>query len=217
MVEVKLGLQENYNLESDSSALDIFEERKQIRKFSDVNPTRELIDSLLTRSLELSPSKQNQYPYNIYVLDPEHKEHKKTLYDYSTHNGCMHNTSLYAPYVFVINDRWVEETEEMRSWPERHGYRGSFNDKKYRDKDTNLEIGMWATIFTGLCLEKDLAVAYHKCFKKDAILPFMTEPIEFIISIGYKIQDKVYKRDRHIKPNPQRIIQWVDSHDSLTT
>ena len=37
--------------------------------------------------------------------------------------------------------------------------------------------------------KKDLAVAYHKCFKKDAILPFMPEPIEFI-SVGYKIPDK---------------------------
>ena len=216
MVEVKLGLQENYNLENASSVLDIFEQRKQIRGFSEVNPTRELIDLLLARSLELSPSKQNLQPYNIYVLGPEHKEHKKTLYDYSTHSGCMHNVSLYAPYVFVINDRWVEETEHMKSEHYKNNS-GSFDEKKYRDKDTNLEIGMWATIFTGLCLEKDLAVAYHKCFKRDAILPFMTDPIEFIVSVGYKIPNKVYKKTRHIKPNPQRIIQWVDSHDSLST
>ena len=178
--------------------MDIFEQRKQIRGFSEVNPTREhrFTTCSFTRTI---PSKQNLQPYNIYVLAPEHKEHKETLYDYSTHSGCMHNVSLYAPYVFVINDRWVEETEHMKSEHYKNNS-GSFDEKKYRDKDTNLEIGMWATIFTGLCLEKDLAVAYHKCFKKDAILPFMTEPIEFIVSVGYKIPDKVYKKSRHVKP-----------------
>ena len=77
----------------------------------------------------------------------------------------MHNVSLYAPYVFVINDRWVEETEHMKSEHYKNNS-GSFDEKKYRDKDTNLEIGMWATIFTGLCLEKDLAVTIISVSRK---------------------------------------------------
>ena len=67
MVEVKDWIARELQ-QSASSSLDIFEQRKQIRGFSEVNPTRELIDSLLDRSLELSPSKQNLQPYNIYVL-----------------------------------------------------------------------------------------------------------------------------------------------------
>ena len=54
-----------------------------------------------------------------------------------------------------------------------------------------------------------MKAAHHKCFKKDAILPFMTEPIEFIVSVGYKIPDKVYKKSRHVKPKVDDVIKWI--------
>jgi len=191
------------------SDMEIFSKRKQLKKFSERAPSKELVQTILRKTFELTPSKQNMMPYNVHVLDHTHTKEKDILYKLSTHSNCYHNYQLKAPYVLLLEPRKVEATEHMKSELfEKHG--GYLN---VRASDVDVEIGMFATIFTGLCLEYDIEVSYTKCFPEFTQLDllFLESSPTMAISIGYRIPDRVYKDTRHIKPKLSDVIKWVDS------
>lgn len=182
--------------------MEIFSKRKQLKKFSDKVPSKELVQQILEKTFELTPSKQNMMPYSVHVFDHTHTKEKDNLYELSTHSNCYHNHQLKAPYVLLLQPREVYVTEHMKS--ELFASKGG--KLNVTSSEVDVEIGMFVTIFTGLCLEYDIDVSYTKC------LP--SNEYTMAISIGYRIPDKVYKDTRHIKPKVDDVIKWVDSPDS---
>ena len=136
------------------SDMEIFSKRKQLKKFSERAPSKELVQTILRKTFELTPSKQNMMPYNVHVLDHTHTKEKDTLYELSTFSNCYHNHQLKAPYVLLFQPRTVEETEHMKSelFKSKGGYLNVLAS------DVAVEIGMFVTIFTGLCLEYDIPI-----------------------------------------------------------
>ena len=51
---------------------EIYKTRWQVRQYDEANiPDKDLIKSLVNKTFELSPSKQNLLPFRVHVLGPE--------------------------------------------------------------------------------------------------------------------------------------------------
>ena len=223
----------------------VFNKRRQIRFFDqEVVPEQSTIESILNRTYELVPSKQNMIPYKVHILGPEHTEIKDRLYFLASRQELPEafeeqrlkktyrgNTQLRAPYVLLFEKRCptpnqyiLDRIEQGHNYPE-------CDLKKHNDFKTGpaVEIGMFISILTGLCVEQDIDISYTQCLpdvrKKNGekINPFKDYNINFIdnfvfiaISLGYRNRNKEYKdyilsRDTNkgeIKPPVSDIIKW---------
>ncbi len=57
---------------------EIYKTRWQVRQYDEANiPDKDLIKSLVSKTFELSPSKQNLLPFRVHVLGPEQLEYIK--------------------------------------------------------------------------------------------------------------------------------------------
>ena len=72
---------------------------------------------------------------------------------------------------------------------------------------------MFATIFTELCLENELSIAYTLCFPdeinkhfKDEIM--ITDPL-LILSVGYSNQKGSLREKEEYKPDLRDILQCI--------
>jgi hypothetical protein len=59
----------------------LFAKRRQIRAAWDQEriPSKELIHNLLTRTLNIAPSKQNLFPFKIHVIEPGNVEEHNAI------------------------------------------------------------------------------------------------------------------------------------------
>ena len=59
---------------------ELFSKRRQIRAAWDYEkiPSKELIHSLLSRTLNISPSKQNLYPFKIHAFGPDDENERRS-------------------------------------------------------------------------------------------------------------------------------------------
>jgi len=182
----------------------------QTKKWSkDKIPERDLIDSLLKKTFEIVPSKQSLVPYKVIVLGPDSRL-KKEMKDASL-TYFQPAYELDSPYILVITERKITKVNpsvQRRIW-KKHPY------EKILNIGTGLvekavEVGMFATIFTELCLEKELSIAYTECFPdkineqfKDEFM--ITDPL-LILSVGYSNQKRSLKDKEEYKPDIDEVI-----------
>ena len=204
---------------------DILKRRKQIKVYSKDNvPSKEMVETLLSKAYDCVASKQNLVPYKIHVLDKSKKEAKNLLYKLSSSTkGGNKNHELQAPYVLVFTKRLVDKPnpETQRKINLGHDYPLT-DPKRYKDyeADVAIEIGMFAKTLSALCLEKGLDVSYILCLSnnnderwKDEKLKFIDDEIMFAMALGYKHtnQDNPFWRDKkhnEYKPEIKDIINW---------
>ncbi len=204
---------------------DIFKKRRQIRYFSDKVPSEELVNELLYKTYELVPSKQNLMPYKIHVIGPDQKKVKEKLYYLSTKSGSNTTTNyqVNAPYNLVFTMRLAFPNEQViRSMKKETGTYNKCDPNRYdrpsRRPGVALEVGMFATILGGLCLDNDLDIAYMRCFgtwgkppepNPWEILPFIDEYVLLIMNIGYRDPDRLKppaNTRRETKPEFDEIV-----------
>ena len=201
----------------------LLDSRRQVRIFDDINiPDKLLIRNLLNTTHRLVPSKQNLLPYKVHVLGPECKKEKLILYNLSKLNDTkdVHNTCSLAPYVLIFTNRLAKTNPAVQRRIDKQGHDYFMCDpKEYKKNVDGIEVGMFASTLTALCLEKEIDVSFMKCFPhwpggqhywKE--LPFVDETPFLTMSLGYR-KNKQQPRHQGLvgedKPEVNEVINWI--------
>ena len=176
-------------------------------------------------AFKLTPSKQNLYPYTVYVLGPKNKQEKLDFYDIVCHQkGGPQNTNiLSASYCLIFSLRLVTNPDPMILKRIKLGHPYEMCDPNQYHLggiDAALEIGMFAKIITTLCMAHGLDVAYTRCFppwehNKDKWkkLDFIRDPVIFSMQFGnrYENEKAAFKpnEEKEKKPNTDEVIKWL--------
>ena len=162
-------------------------------------------------------------PYKVIVFGPEHAETKNKLWDatawqwkngkkldqiYTNERTGVHvgTIQLMAPYVICFADRAVDDhnSSVKRKLDKGHPY-GTL--KSRGDVPTkSIEVGMFATILTGLCMENNFGVSYQLCFGVNK-WKHKNEIVLFSMQFGYPNNKRIEKGD--YKPNKKSVIKWT--------
>lgn len=114
---------------------ELFAKRRQIRAAWDQQklPSTELVKDLLNRSLNISPSKQNLYPFKIHAFGPHNPEEKQII-------GQICNLFKTGSV-----NHWDDETKDG----DFKSYHGDFNTKDFMldDKGNDYRIAPWVLVF----------------------------------------------------------------------
>ena len=203
----------------------IYKKRFQIQTWNNKIPSKKLINSLLKKTYELVPSKQNVIPYKIVIWGPDVK--KDDFRDFCRYgSGDMVNdfkkgtSQLLAPYVLFFCTREINDINGMVLRTMKKGHEHSFME--YKDTTTPylkrlcLEIGMFSTLLTGFCMEENLNVSYTLCMPSPNLMlgewksfGFGPGEVIFCMSIGYSDQEKSGRSKDEIKPRIENIVNWV--------
>lgn len=213
---------------------EIFLKRVQTKYFDEQKiPDREIIYSVLKDTYNSIPSKQNLMPYHAYILGPECKKEKEILYKISTrsqdsdssYTTVKSNFQLFAPYVIIFTQRTPTPNEFVLDKIEKgHAYKILHSDNAFNpgvSSQSIIEIGMFASLLAGFCLEKNLAISFTKCFpiwyknkNNDIVrnimwnkLPFVKDPPHLIMSLGY-YKDH-WNKPGETKPDFNEVVSFI--------
>lgn len=169
----------------------LFSKRRQIRAAWDDEkfPTKELIHNLLTRALNIAPSKQNLFPFKIHAFGPDNVEERSIvsqiccLYTSGSVNNWEDSdkdanlkgqANKDAPWVLVFELRqckpnvFVKEYGAMHDDGKAQNRFTQIDGDRFREAANRtlaaIEVGMYCKLLAGLCLENDLAISYIKSF-----------------------------------------------------
>ena len=233
-------------------AWQIFEDRHQVRFYDHEKvPSKELIEKVLHKAHDLVPSKQKLMPYVVKILGPEHKKIKMDMYELASeveypdlnlrnkyrldlvrqyeHNNVIYNhrwphgnSQLFAPYILLLVPTKPVPNAKLSETYEK---KNIVNDvKKLTRKISNVEIGMFSIILTGVAMEEGLSISYTACLNANKLIKkydwLKKEEVEptLALSLGYvrpDTEDKVIKRGIHhilkgvIKPEKHQTFEWI--------
>lgn len=167
----------------------LYSKRRQIRAAWDQQriPSKELIHDLLKSAQNVSPSKQNLFPFKIHAFGPDNIQDQDIISQICClwDKGAVNNWDVdrdtdntdnlkRAPWVLVFESRLCDPNTfvlEYSEWVnEKHWWtRFTQCDKdRFRNlcntKLTSIEVGMFVQTLAGLCLENDLAISYIRSF-----------------------------------------------------
>jgi hypothetical protein len=201
-----------------------FAKRNQIRWYDETRaPNKTIISTALANTYDIVASKQNLMPYKVYAVGPFNKDINQGLYNVSMFTGVKSNYNLLtAPYQFIYTVRLATGNAKVQK-DLLGGHKQPPMDPEcykayYSIKNTNIEIGMHATILSGLLIEAGLDVSYTLCFadfnvKKETWLDngfdFIEDDVQFLMSAGYADLLK-YKNSTEDKPTLAEVLTWVE-------
>jgi len=170
---------------------ELFSKRRQIRAAWDQSraPSKEMIYDLLKRTQNISPSKQNLYPFKIHAFGPDNIKEKKIIeqicclfptgsvnnYNQSEEEHKVLGTNNNTPgWVLVFELRKCEKNTFIKDYEKKFEEGKSsvrytqVDDDRFRESSNrtlaSIEVGMFTKCLAGLCLENDLAISYIKSF-----------------------------------------------------
>jgi hypothetical protein len=204
---------------------ELYSKRKQVRWYDqDRTPDKSIVDAALRGAYEAVASKQNLMPYKIYVINNNQVINQK-LYDVSQDvlpTKSANYNLLTAPYQFIYTVRLAGGNSKVKEWVTSGHLQPCMNPDQYKDrfviKNTNLEIGMHATVLTKLLVEQGIDVSYTLCFPsnmpndsvwKDSAFTFLEDEVQFIMSAGYEDPERYYN-SKEDKPNYNQVVQWIE-------
>tara|TARA_R110000823_G_scaffold154449_6_gene285337 strand:- start:3026 stop:3643 length:618 start_codon:yes stop_codon:yes gene_type:complete len=202
---------------------EIISKRTQVRWYEEEEyPSRDTVDELLKKTYKLVASKQDLMPYSVIVLGPDETFAKKEFYEHSKGNAEGNNygnRNIFAPYVLCFQYRLVDKPNTfVKNKIKSGGKYSSCLPELYSGASNPLiEVGMFASILTFLCLEKNIDVSYLLCFDGDKnTLSFTDDNMIFSMQLGYKKQispekmpDYLKKPTGEYKPDVNDIINWL--------
>ena len=204
---------------------EIFENRKQVRWYDQTKtPDKELIEKCLEDAHYLVASKQNLMPYKVWTIGPFNEELNQGLYDISAagvSNVKANYNLLTAPYQFVYTARLTTPNAKVQSDIDSGHIQPTANPEMYKQrfaiKNTNIEIGMHATILSKLLIENGLDVSYTLCFQDWELrtdlwqkkgFNFIDDEVQFIMSAGYPDIER-YHESLEEKPDITEVVKWI--------
>ena len=218
---------------------DTLKTRRFVRKYDNtVDIPESLIDSLLRKTWEVTPSKNNFMAYNVHVIGQGLENQK---YKEATYLNCLGNEahgdginindiipqrySTYLPnysnilscsYLLIFTMRLETEPSPMIQWSVNRGHNFEALDESKLDHLVPLsafEIGLFADAFGGMCLENDLDVSVIGCFSKDLStwtdLPFITRKPVMTMTVGKAKEYLQRPRPHDLRPNYEKIVNFI--------
>ena len=169
--------------------IDILQKKKQTFLWSDKIPEREIIDTILDEVHTHCPSKQNNVPYNIEVLDWADKERRHKIFE---DTWCdedditdRRNPQVLAPYLFVFTARGINLSPDENSYAQ-------------------LEIGLVAMFIALSATNYGLNYGFCACNNNEIVLT---------LGVGYPNPDYVSPAKGHFfNPLLQKRV-WLTSSD----
>ena len=205
-----------------------YDEKVEIIKKSDV------VD-LLNQTWDITPSKNNLMPWQVFVLGPDNQNYKNAVYDICSENDDRSNRKnknidkdkiigrnpAYAnikscQYLLIMTQRLSGPLNDYQQlqWDNGICY-DSCTEEGLKDCENiiGVECGIFGANFRALAIEKGIDTSYTLCFNKHLKywkeLPFINRYPVLIMTIGY---GKKYRKDMRFndpKPNFETIVKWV--------
>ena len=200
-----------------TNVLEVFSKRKQTKDFKSKFPKQKIIKQIIQKTFDLVPSKQNLVPYKVTVLGPDNPIEKDIL-ENLTSAAIIDSRKVFhnAPYIIFFSTRLSKPNDLVQYLMSKgHLYLKCDVDRYKETKtllDVNIEIGMFATIFTAFCNEKNIDVGYCSCYVKntDDIGNYLFldngDKILFILYVGYN--NNTRKNTSEQKPNINEVVFW---------
>ena len=212
-----------------------YKKRQAVKEFdSTAYIHRSIIDRLLRHAWQVTPSKNNFMAYSIHVLGPNHQDYKNLVYQ-----NCLakegktdrvdasarysdpaklpfYSNILNCSYLLIFTMRLEDQPSLYHQDAMKRGHRFEAFDEKGLEilvPSVSVEVGMFADVFGGLCVEQGLGVSHIGCFpttlEEWKPLPFVTRRPLLLMTVG---KAKQYKnRDPYnYRPNYDRIVNFVD-------
>jgi hypothetical protein len=166
---------------------DLFSKRRQIRAAWDNKkvPSKDMVYDLLSRTLNISASKQNLFPFKIHAFGPEDKKERDIVSKICAlfNTGSVNNweeedetaklkneNNKDAPWVLVFELRKCEPNTFVKEHSEQHNDWKRFTqiDERFRGSSNTtlacIEVGMFVKLLAALCLENELQISYINSF-----------------------------------------------------
>lgn len=190
---------------------DLYKKRYQVYKYSKyILPDKDKVKEMFDTTFDIVASKQNLMPYNVFVLGPERSEEKKKIFDYiKKQTGGGHNYNVLAPYNVIFTMRHVDNPNDFvkKLLEKGHSHRCTHKEHYLKEApQVSIEVGMFATILTGLCMENNFGVSYQLCFDMPG-WKHKNEIVLFSMQFGYPNNKRTEKGD--YKPNKESVIKWT--------
>jgi len=213
--------------------------RRFVLKYdSTVDIPESLIDSLLRKTWEVTPSKNNFMAYTVHVIGqgPDNQKYKDATYLNCLGNEARNSNidianinaqrySTYLPrYSNILNCSYLLiftmrlETEPnfkvQQAIAKGHVFE-AVNESKLDGHYamSSLEVGLFTSVFNGLLLENGIDSSFIGCFSKDLTkwkdLPFITRKPIIIMTVGKGKHYTQQSRPDDLRPNYERIVNFV--------
>lgn len=219
----------------------ILSKRKHVMEFDRTAepPSKELIDELLRRAWKVTPSKNNFMPYTVNVLGPQHQAEKDHLYAKSLASERFANSHNPIPdakdqlsnpayacisscaYLLIFTNRMEDRPNpfQLKAWNEGV-FHAPMTEKGVNDigETVALEVGLFATALTGLCVDHGIDVSYTLNFRRQLEVWedtwFINRRPMLFMSLG---KAKVYREDLKKRgmyegdrrPDYERIVKFL--------
>lgn len=219
---------------------DTFKKRRFVRVYDNtVSIPETLINSLLQKTWEVTPSKNNFMPYTIHVIGPgpDNQKYKNATYinclgneatgdgiDFDkiieerySHDLPNYSNILSCSYLIIFTMRLETQPSPFIQWAVSRGHKYEALDQSKLGiliPTAAFEMGLFADTFSGMCLENDLDVSIIGCFSKEIKkwkehLPFITQEPVMTMTVGKAHEYLVQPRPHDLRPNYERIVNFV--------
>lgn len=215
------------------------EKYRYVREYEDnVSVTPEDFQQILFKAWQVTPSKNNFMPYNVHVIGPDKQNLKELVYKKCVGNeGTVDSVSdvekvryskikprywniVSADYVLLFTLRIETEPSEFQKDAMNRGITFEAMDQKNTTAaahNAKIEIGMFSTALSSLCLKNNLDISHILCFPtnlerwNEEEFSFIDRQVLMIMTVG---KGKHYRRDiipldKDQKPNFDRIVKMV--------
>jgi len=236
------------------SIFDTMEKRHHVVKYKPEPVPDKLMKELLYKAWKISPSKNNFMPYQVSVLGPNRQEEKKKIWDMTVGNHIHYeeignataNKHLVHKYKFKINPNYehVRFNSHLlvftsRVCPEPNEFykrmveeEGHFAEQCELDQvldcaeATSVEVGLFASHLSGLCIENGIDVSFCACIRKNEKLwkefPYLWYDKEkqyarvlLVMSVGYgdfyryEVMQTNKTVNQDVKPEIDKVVKWI--------
>ena len=236
------------------SIFDTMEKRHHVVKYKPEPVPEKIVKDLMYKAWKISPSKNNFMPYNVNVIGPHNQEEKTKVWNmvvdnhkfYEEIGNASFNKHLAHKYEFKINPNYehVRFNSHLivftsRVCPEPNAYykrmvehRGHYAEQCDKDmvidlaEATSVEVGLFASHLSGLCIENNIDVSFCACIRKNIDqwkeFPYLwydkdnqLARVHLIMSIGYgehyryQWHKENKTTDQDIKPEYYEIVKWI--------
>lgn len=216
---------------------DSLKKRKHVIEYSSkIIPAKTDIENILKVGYELASSKQNSFPYKVFVLGPDKKrsqilqsmtENQKIDFDgelddtatYVSNPNLMHIST--APYTLIFTHRLSPPNAYYQLQIDMHDTEWEFDKVEYLKRCRSayaIEVGILATTITGAAMDRGWDSSYCVCFPSLqgwGNFPYV-EYTPFLIQTigrGIKFRKDVYRESSmrmDTRPSFETIFEFVE-------
>jgi len=217
------------------------QKRKYVLEYEKgIDISKELIYSMLKKTWEVTPSKNNFMPYKIHVLGPEHQNYKNLVYlncckqqancdNLSVEDQIIkhsENPPLFfnittCSYLLIFTMRLEHDPNPFQKSRIELGeiFEPVVENLLPRITAlTSFEVGLFADTLSAMCAENNLDISFTGCFSRDLKtwdkIPFVKREPLMIMTIGkakkYLCDDLSPLQESNIRPNYDKIINFVE-------